>query len=424
MSTEINLGNKLTEIGVIPEDWSVIPLRELTTEIGDGIHSTPIYSRKSEYSFINGNNLQDGRIIIFDDTKSVSYPEFKRHSKNLSDNSILMSINGTIGNLGLYSGEPIILGKSAAYLNLKNDYSRLFVYYALQSDCVKTQFSDGLTGTTIKNLGLGTIRNTGIPLPASLIERRAIATVLSDMDALISGIDLLIAKKRDIKLATTQQLLSGQQRLPGFSGEWEMKRLGEFGFFLKGSGVTRDQSLSGNLPCIRYGEIYTAHNDYIREFKSYVSVAVAEAATLIKCGDILFACSGETKEDIGKCVSFVDNMEAYAGGDIVIFRPKNVDSLFLGYALNTPVISRQKASRGQGDAVVHISANALASVEVLMPNQAEQSAIAIILADMDTELSALEIRRNKARELKQGMMQELLTGRIRLSQSSQEEKLC
>ena len=234
------------------------------------------------------------------------------------------------------------------------------------------------------------------------------------MDALLAAQDKLIAKKRDIKQAAMQQLLTGKQRLPGFSGEWEVKRLGEIGIFLKGSGVRKDESLSGDLPCIRYGEIYTQHDDYIKEFHSSISAVVAATAKLLKKGDLLFAGSGETKEDIGKCVAFVDALEAYAGGDIVILRPDNADAMFLGYYLNTTPIAMQKASRGQGDAVVHISANSLSQIVVAMPKFEEQTAIAIVLSDMDADLAALEQQRDKTRAVKQGMMQELLTGRIRL----------
>jgi type I restriction enzyme, S subunit len=141
---------------------------------------------------------------------------------------------------------------------------------------------------------------------------------------------------------------------------------------------------------------------------------VAATARLLKQGDLLFAGSGETKEEIGKCVAFADDMEAYAGGDIVILRSENSSPVFLGFYLNTAPINRQKASRGQGDAVVHISAAALSSIEIMIPKFDEQTAIATVLSDMDAEIATLEARRDKTRELKQGVMQELLTGRIRL----------
>jgi type I restriction enzyme S subunit len=247
-----------------------------------------------------------------------------------------------------------------------------------------------------------------------LNEQRAIAKALSDSDALLAGLDHLIVKKRDLMQAAMQQLLTGQTRLPGFQGEWQVKRLGDLGIFLKGSGVKKDDARSGDLPCVRYGEIYTHHDDYIRSFNSWISHDVAKTATRLKSGDLLFAGSGETKAEIGKCVAFVQECEAYAGGDIVILRPLGVDPLFMGYYCNTAPVNAQKASRGQGDAVVHISTAALAAIAVSLPTQAEQTAIATVLSDMDAELTALEARRNKNRALKQGMMQELLTGRTRL----------
>jgi type I restriction enzyme S subunit len=128
----------------------------------------------------------------------------------------------------------------------------------------------------------------------------------------------------------------------------------------------------------------------------------------------LFAGSGETKEEIGKCVAFVDDHEAYAGGDIVILRLVEAHPKFMGYYCNTAPVNAQKASKGQGDAVVHISAAALSSIKVAVPSLPEQTAIAAVLSDMDAELAALEARRDKTRDLKQAMMQELLTGRTRL----------
>ena len=197
--------------------------------------------------------------------------------------------------------------------------------------------------------------------------------------------------------------------------DWEIKPLSALGSFSKGSGVRKDEALSGSLPCIRYGEIYTRHNDYIRKFHSFVSEEVAATSRKLRKGDLLFAGSGETKEEIGKCVAFVDKFEAYAGGDIVILSPQNVDSLFLGYYLNTAPVNKEKASKGQGDAVVHISATALGEIEIAIPKEPKkQAAIAAILSDMDSEIEALESRLAKTRSIKQGMMQELLTGKTRL----------
>ena len=141
----------------------------------------------------------------------------------------------------------------------------------------------------------------------------------------------------------------------------------------------------------------------------------------LKTGDILFTCSGETKEDRGKSVAFTSGMEAYAGGDIIILRNTTENSNFLGYRLNASDISLQKSSAGQGDAVVHISSTSLSNICVTLPStHAEQQAIASVLSDMDDEIEALEARRDKVRHIKAGMMQELLTGKTRLISSGEE----
>lgn len=252
------------------------------------------------------------------------------------------------------------------------------------------------------------------PLPPTKAEQEAIAEALSGADALIEGLESLIAKKRQIKQGAMQDLLSARRRLPGFNGEWQVKALGLLGAFAKGSGVKRADANSGSLPCVRYGELYTRHHHLIREYYSWISGAVASAACRLRKGDILFAGSGETKEEIGKCASVIGDSEAYAGGDIIVLRPIEDDPVFLGYYLNTPEIQMEKASRGQGDAVVHISAKALSDITLRLPRPREQAAIAAVLTDMDEEIAALEAKLAKARQIKQGMIQELLTGRIRL----------
>lgn len=196
--------------------------------------------------------------------------------------------------------------------------------------------------------------------------------------------------------------------------DWEITFLGNLGTFSKGAGVRKDQSNTGSIPCVRYGEIYTKHHDYIKQFYSFISEEVSKDATRLKTGDILFAGSGETKTEIGKSVAFIDDFEAYAGGDLVIFSPRNVDSLFLGYLSNAPIVQNQKAKRGQGDAVVHISSNQLSSILIPLPPLPEQIAIASALSDMDALIAQTEKLIEKKKAIKQGVMQELLFGKRRL----------
>lgn len=197
--------------------------------------------------------------------------------------------------------------------------------------------------------------------------------------------------------------------------DWEVKKLSEIGTFCKGSGISREESNTGEFPAIRYGELYTTHNDYIKSFKSHISNEVASKSKRLKQGDLLFTCSGETKEAIGKCVAFIGSERAYAGGDLLILSPTiNIDSLFYGFLLNTNIAIKQKSAMAQGDAIVHISTESIGKVLVPFPPLPEQQRIAKALSDVDALISTTEKLLQKKRNIKQGTMQELLTGKKRL----------
>ena len=411
-------GYKQTEVGGIPEDWEILTGEQITTLIGKG--SSPrwqgfVYSN-SGMLFVTSENVRDG----FLDVREPKYLPIAFHEKlkrtKLQYHDILINLVGaSIGRscqIQCELGEANI-NQAVAVFRVREQYCSAFIACYFQSPLTVDRILGMQVDAARPNISLSDLRRFLIPLPTKA-EQEAIAEALNDADALIESLEQLIAKKRHLKQGAMQELLSGKKRLPGFSGEWEVKRLGELGHFLKGSGVRKDKSLSGNLPCIRYGEIYTKHRDYIKAFYSWISPEVAATARLLKQGDLLFAGSGETKEEIGKCVAFVEDIVAYAGGDIVILRPEKSSPAFLGFYLNTASINTQKASRGQGDAVVHISFTALSSIEIAIPKYEEQTAIATILTDMDADIAALEQQLAKARGIKQGMMQELLTGRIRL----------
>lgn len=197
--------------------------------------------------------------------------------------------------------------------------------------------------------------------------------------------------------------------------DWEVKKLSEIGTFCKGSGISREESNTGEFPAIRYGELYTIHNDYIKSFKSHISNEVASKSKRLKQGDLLFTCSGETKEAIGKCVAFIGSERAYAGGDLLILSPTiNIDSLFYGFLLNTNIAIKQKSAMAQGDAIVHISTESIGKVLVPFPPLPEQQRIAKALSDVDALIFTTEKLLQKKRNIKQGTMQNLLTGKKRL----------
>jgi type I restriction enzyme, S subunit len=179
-------------IGEIPEHWVLSKLNYLADKIGDGIHSTPEYVENSEFCFINGNNLVEGNITFFENTKFVSKSEFEKYHINLMPKkTVLLSINGTIGNLAIYNSEKVILGKSACYITCKHILNSMYLYYTLKSDSIFKYFNFELTGTTIYNLSLNSIRKAPIPQPP-FPEQQAIVSYLDTKTTLI---DELISKK-------------------------------------------------------------------------------------------------------------------------------------------------------------------------------------------------------------------------------------
>lgn len=169
-------------------EWGEKTLDSLTTKISDGIHTTPNYDNAGEYYFINGNNLIDGKIWIDEKTKRVSEEEYNKHKRDLSESTILLSINGTIGNIAVYNNEKVILGKSACYINVnETKVDKTFIIYFIQTDSTKSYFNSELTGSTIKNLSLKSIKETIIKVPIKPKEQKKIASCLSTLDELITA---------------------------------------------------------------------------------------------------------------------------------------------------------------------------------------------------------------------------------------------
>ena len=162
-------------LGDIPEHWEVTRLGRLTTEVGDGLHGTPLYVDESPFHFVNGSNLSNGRVQLTRSTRRVSEDEYEKHKIHLDDATVLLSINGTIGSVACYSGERIILGKSAAYINCGNRLSRRYLFFLLQSPQVVVSLRQQATGTTILNLSLESIRHLPTLLPPETDQAKIIS---------------------------------------------------------------------------------------------------------------------------------------------------------------------------------------------------------------------------------------------------------
>jgi type I restriction enzyme S subunit len=162
-------------------EWKDVTLKSITSILGDGLHGTPEYDANGNYSFINGNNLREGRIVIDEKTKRVSLAEFEKHKKNLNDRTILVSINGTLGNVALYGGEKVILGKSACYFNVLPEVDKHFIQYVVTSELFQKYIDSLATGSTIKNVSLKLMRDFSFKLPPANIQQ-AISAFLKALD--------------------------------------------------------------------------------------------------------------------------------------------------------------------------------------------------------------------------------------------------
>ncbi|MEN9898127.1 MAG: hypothetical protein RLZZ66_1776 [Pseudomonadota bacterium] len=414
----IKQGYKQTEIGIIPEDWEIKTLGDLLDFQGG--------SQPPKQTFIFQEKVGYIRLLQIRDYKGDKYETYipqnlAKKFCNADDimigrygPPIFQILNGLDGayNVALMKAIPHeeIFSKKYAWFVLKQD--KLFQFVEKLS-----QRSSGQTGVDLFEL-----KKYQIPTPP-LKEQTAIATALSDIDALIGELDKLIAKKQGIKQATMQQLLTGKKRLSGFSGEWEVKKIGELVFDFRGGAplapsdfvnighlvLPKGAVTKGGFLRVEQEKIQYCSHKYAESHKNNV---VDKNYTIVVLRDLV--PSGPT---IGLMVKFInDNTYVLAQG-VYGFRVDETKANpdFLIQLSNSKEYRQVMQNTMVGSTQVHITNGAFKNVEIYLPSIKEQTAIANILSDMDAEISQLEGRRAKMGELKQGMMQELLTGRIRLT---------
>lgn len=398
---------KNSPLGMIPEDWEVKTLASISNRIGDGLHGTPKYVNESDYFFVNGNNLKNNIIEIDKNTKCVSYEEYLKHKKDLSSNCLLLSINGTIGNLSFYNNEKIVLGKSAAYINCKPENIN-YIFYYLQSSKVNSFFDNELTGSTIRNLSLKSIREIPILLPPTE-EQNAITDCLSTWDQAIEKQTALIAQKELAKKALMQQLLSGKKRLKGFSGEWKELRLKDLGVIVSGLTYSPEDVKTSGVLVLRSSNIQEKQLD----FRDCVYVEKKESEfNPVKKGDILICVRNGSRSLIGKNVMITQELEGVAFGAFMTVFRSDVNN-YLIHLFDTDYYFSE-VNKNLGATINSINGSDLKLFKFPIPPLEEQTAIANILQCADEELKLLKRKLAQLKEQKKGLMQVLLTGKKRL----------
>jgi len=409
----VRLGYQRTEIGIIPEEWTVTTVGALVAEGViekplDGNHGD-IHPKSEDFvdwgiPFVMANNVQGGRV----DLVNCSFIR-KRQADSLRKGfsitgDVLLTHKATIGNTAIIGEIPfpyVMLTPQVTYYRVKdgNRLSNLYLRYFFDTSGFQTVLRALAGGGTRSYIGISAQHQLPVVIPPTLSEQRAIAEALSDVDGLLGGLDRLIAKKRDLKQAAMQQLLTGQTRLPGFHGAWEVQTVAELEKrrlvrLSRGKVISKKDIERAPGECPIYSS--SVHNDG------------------------LFGRYGEFMFDEELITWSVD------GGGNFFHRPKHkfsvtnvcgfmrVDTSRISYrffAAHLQLLHSRKSFDYQSKAHPSVVRK---EYEVQLPPILEQTAIAEVLTAMDAELTALEQRREKTRALKQAMMQELLTGRTRL----------
>ena len=397
-------GYKQTAVGAIPQDWKTARI-DVHASIKTGSRNTqdkkddgkyPFFVRSQQVERINSYSYDGEAVLTAGD--GVGTGKVFHYIKGRYD------VHQRVYRISNFSDQ--LMGRYFFYQFSAAFYERIMSMTAKSSvDSVRMEMIAGME----------------IPLPLPP-EQRAIAEALSDVDGLLAALEELIAKKRAIKQAAMQQLLTGKTRLPGFSGEWQTKQLGELCACLPTANNPRsDLNEHGEVEYIHYGDVH-AHTrpvldctscDLPRIAKNHVSNTVH-----LKDGDLVMVDASEDLEGVGKSVE----IQGTAGKTIVsglhtILCRGNRDDWAMGfkaYLQFNPTFRSALMRVTAGTSVYAISKKQLADAELCLPSLREQEAIVSVLSDMDAEITALERRRDKTRALKQGMMQALLTGRVRL----------
>lgn len=407
-------GYKRSDIGVIPEEWDIRPLLS-TVRIANGQVSPRVEPYKS-------------MVLVAPD--HIESSTGKLLAKKTA------AEQGAISGKYVFESGDIVYSKIRPYLRkaILADFSGLCSadMYPLKpatdisaryilAVILGYRFSKYAESVSVRS-GMPKINRTeladfslAVPLPP---EQRAIAKALSDADELLATLDQVIAKKRDLKQAAMQQLLTGKTRLPGFFGEWQKKTLGELGVTYGGlTGKTKSDFGVGTAKYVTFMNVMT--NAVIDcAACEQVNVSASETQNRVLRGDLLFNGSSETPEEVAFCSLMAEEVpDLYLNSFCFGFRlfdDQQVNGLFLTYYIRANPGREMMKSLAQGSTRYNLSKTALREASVLLPLKDEQVAIADVLSEMDAELIALEARRDKTDNIKQAMMQELLTGKTRL----------
>lgn len=408
-------GYKQTEVGVIPEDWEVICLGQLGAWKGGATPSMrdPAFWEKGNIPWVSSGDVK--RPLLNDAPMKITSHAVKNSSTTLLPvHSILIVTRSGILRKYLPVAKntvPLAINQDIKALIPNEAYVSDYLLQLLQWSGPYILASCMKAGTTVESVEFRWLKSFAIPLPPTKAEQEAIAKALSDADALIESLSLLLAKKRHLKQGAMQELLTGKKRLPGFSGEWEVKRLAEIAKIQRGASPRPiDSSIwfdeNSSVGWVRISDV-TSSGMYLNETTQRLSPLGVQNSRPVSRGSLIMSICAT----VGRPV--ITEIDVCIHDGFVVFENLRVAQHYLYYILK--FIEADWSRHGQTGSQMNLNTGLINRTKVsLPPTTEEQTAIATILSDMDTEIAALNEKLAKARNIKQGIMHELLTGRIRL----------
>jgi type I restriction enzyme S subunit len=416
---EVKPGYKQTEVGVIPEEWDVSTVgREFELKLGKMLDAERNIGVPKPY--LGNKAVQWDRIDITDlPTVPMSRADIEKY--RLCEGDLLVCEGGEVGRAAIWKA-PIpecYYQKALHRLRPLRGFNSQVMVALLRQWSDRGVLKNYVTQTSIAHLPREKFMEVPLPVPPAP-EQLAIATALSDMDALLGAMDHLIVKKRDLKQAAMQKLLTGQTRLPGFHGEWKLKLLGEVTTLIPGGVYGEEKQLDSLIPSRVATTAHIEMNDTWNNKEMNVRFFSREQVDRYSPieGDLIVVKSSGSAASIqsGK-IGFVDENQVgqfVFSNFLMLLRPAGILPKFLYFYLCSNNVKKLLPTLVEASTYPNIRIPEYLALEIPFPPLKEQNAIAAVLMDMDAELAALEQRRGKTRSLKQGMMQELLTGRTRL----------
>lgn len=399
-------------------EWKEVYIKDICTVLGDGLHGTPEYDEKGDFYFINGNNLQEGHITIKKDTKRVSQKEFLKYQKELNDRTILVSINGTIGNVAKYNNEPCILGKSACFFNVKEDIDRNFIYYVISSPHFKKSIIQQATGTTIKNVSLKQMRDYHFLIPVNLSDQRKIAGILSALDAKIENNNKINAnleaqaealfKSWFVDFTPFKDQPFVDSELGPIPQGWKVGKLGDYVEIKRGGSPRPIQKFlaSQGLNWLKISDATSTQSPFIFNIKEKIIIDGLKKTVFLKAGSLVLSNSATP------CIPKFLSIDSCIHDGWLYFPhsqlPKNYLYLFFKLMRNNLV------SKANGSVFLNLKTDIVKNQVFAFSGEEIYNSFDKIIAPLFKEIENLTYETFQLSALRDTLLPKLMSGEIKL----------